>query len=138
MVRCVSSGVLARAPMMPRDASFYRVVLMAKKLSNNQTAKLSKLLAGKSVHFRRVWRRVTSIPKTRNSGKSTQRSGVEPAESDMMWHAILRPSFFSAHCAYFMSRWSLLRRGGGLHIPNFTPIFSFNKIAHLLCEDGHF
>ena len=42
----------------------------------------------------------------------------EPVASkrDMMWCDILRPPFFVAHCASFMSRWPLLRGGGGLHI----------------------
>ena len=38
--------------------------------------------------------------------------------SAQMRYEILRPSFFLAHCASFMSRWPLLRGGGGagLHI----------------------
>ena len=39
----------------------------------------------------------------------------EALKHDMMSYEILRPSFFSAHYAYFLSRWSLLK-GGGLHI----------------------
>ena len=36
-------------------------------------------------------------------------------QTRLMWYQILRSSFCLAHCASFMSRWSLLR-GGGLHI----------------------
>ena len=35
---------------------------------------------------------------------------------DMMWHEILRPSFFLAYCASFMSRWLLLGGKVGLYI----------------------
>ena len=31
----------------------------------------------------------------------------------MMWYEIVRPSCFLGHCASFMSRWLLLREGGG-------------------------
>ena len=30
---------------------------------------------------------------------------------NVMWYEILGPSFFSAHCASFMSRWLILREG---------------------------
>ena len=45
---------------------------------------------------------------------------------DVMWN--ITPSLFSAHFTSYMSRWSLLRRGAGIHIPNFTPIFSFSTL----------
>ena len=44
---------------------------------------------------------------------------------DIMWCEILQPSFFLAHCASFMSRWSLLG-GRSLQIRSWETIHVVN------------